>query len=155
VVKILKSGLGENVSVGEPVLTITALKPRLAIEMYVKPVDLPLMQRGETVRIMFDGWPTIVFSGWPGVSFGTFGGKISSIDSDISENGMYRMLVAPDIEEGGWPQQIRVGAGAQGFALLQDVPIWYELWRQINGFPPNFYSALPEKASTTTPKPKK
>lgn len=152
VVKILKAGLGENVAAGEPVLTITALKPRLAIEMYVRPVDLPLMQRGEQVRIMFDGWPTIVFSGWPGVSFGTFGGRISSIDSDISENGMYRMLVAPDSTDIGWPNQIRVGAGAQGFALLQDVPIWYELWRQINGFPPNFYQVPSEKAGASSPK---
>ena len=152
VVKILKAGLGENVAAGEPVLTITALKPRLAIEMYVRPVDLPLMQRGEQVRIMFDGWPTIVFSGWPGVSFGTFGGRISSIDSDISENGMYRMLVAPDSTEIGWPNQIRVGAGAQGFALLEDVPIWYELWRQINGFPPNFYQVPSAKASASSPK---
>jgi len=152
VVKILKSGLGENVAAGEPVLTITALKPKLAIEMYVRPVDLPLMRHGEKVRIMFDGWPTIVFSGWQGASFGTFGGRISSIDSDISDNGMYRMLVAPDSADNAWPGQIRVGAGAQGFALLQDVPIWYELWRQINGFPPNFYHTLSEKAKTPSPK---
>ena len=62
------------------------------------------------------------------------------------------MLVAPDSGDIGWPNQIRVGAGAQGFALLQDVPIWYELWRQINGFPPNFYQVLPDKAQASSPK---
>jgi hypothetical protein len=32
-----------------------------------------------------------------------------------------------------------MGTGAQGIALLKDVPIWYELWRNINGFPPDYY----------------
>jgi hypothetical protein len=32
-----------------------------------------------------------------------------------------------------------MGTGAQAMALLNDVPIWYELWRNINGFPPNYY----------------
>jgi hypothetical protein len=22
---------------------------------------------------------------------------------------------------------------------MNDVPIWYELWRRVNGFPPDFY----------------
>ena len=33
--------------------------------------------------------------------------------------------------------------------LLKDVPIWYELWRQINGFPPEYYKVK------TAEKPKK
>lgn len=52
---------------------------------------------------------------------------------------MYRVLLAPDTEDHEWPKGIRVGSGAKTIALLNDVPIWYELWRQINGFPPNFY----------------
>jgi len=23
---------------------------------------------------------------------------------------------------------------------LNDVPVWYEIWRQINGFPPEYYT---------------
>ena len=34
--------------------------------------------------------------------------------------------------------------GAQGMALLKDVPVWYELWRNINGFPPEYYKASAE-----------
>jgi len=34
--------------------------------------------------------------------------------------------------------------------LLKDVPIWYELWRQINGFPPDYY--LPKNTNATTKK---
>jgi len=38
---------------------------------------------------------------------------------------------------------VKVGAGAQGFALLKNVRIWFELWRQINGFPPEYYKIQP------------
>jgi hypothetical protein len=34
---------------------------------------------------------------------------------------------------------LRIGGGANGIALLKDVPIWYELWRNINGFPREYY----------------
>lgn len=139
IVKILKAGIGETVKAGEPIASITSLNPNLAVELYVQPVDLPLIHKGTQVRLIFDGWPTIVFSGWPGVSYGTFGGIVAAIDSDISPNGMYRMLVSPDPNDEPWPVQLRVGAGAQGFSLLKNVPVWYEIWRQINGFPPDYY----------------
>ena len=25
--------------------------------------------------------------------------------------------------------------------MLGNVPVWYELWRQLNGFPPEYYDA--------------
>jgi adhesin transport system membrane fusion protein len=34
---------------------------------------------------------------------------------------------------------LRVGSGAEGIALLNNVPLWYEVWRQLNGFPPDYY----------------
>lgn len=139
VVKIVKSGIGETVAAGDAIATLTSLQPNLAVELYVRPVDLPLIRIGTQARIIFDGWPTIVFSGWPGVSIGTFGAQVSAMDSDISSNGKYRILVSPDPNEEPWPEQLRVGAGAQGLSLLNTVPIWYEIWRQINGFPPDYY----------------
>ncbi|RMG61991.1 MAG: HlyD family efflux transporter periplasmic adaptor subunit [Bacteroidetes bacterium] len=138
--KAFKPGLGETVKAGEPVASITPLNYQLAAELYVRPVDLPLARKGEHVRLEFDGWPTIVFSGWPNTSFGTFGGVIYAVETDISQNGKYRILVAPDPKDEPWPELLRVGAGVNGFALLNDVPLWYELWRQLNGFPPDFYT---------------
>ena len=88
---------------------------------------------------MFDGWPTVVFSGWPNLSYGTFGGEVVAIDNFISQNGKYRILVAPDPNDVEWPDALRPGSGANGLILLTDVPIWYELWRNLNGFPPDFY----------------
>ena len=139
ITKAIRSGIGETVKEGEPLVSIMPAKYDLAVEMYVHPVDLPLMQLGQKVNFMFDGWPTIVFSGWPNMSFGTFAGEVVAIDNFISENGKYRLLVGADPEDVDWPKGLRVGSGATGIALLKDVPIWYEIWRQLNGFPPDYY----------------
>jgi hypothetical protein len=71
----------------------------LAVELYVRPMDMPLINKGQKVRFMFDGWPSIVFSGWPNSSYGTFGGEVVAIDNFISPNGKYRILVAPVKDE--------------------------------------------------------
>lgn len=143
IVKIKKAGIGETIKQGEEVSTIASEKPNYAVELYINPVDLPLMQLGNKFRIIFDGWPTIVFSGWPGASHGTFGSIIKVVDNNISENGKYRILVGPDPNEAPWPTQIRVGGGARGLALLKNVKIGYEIWRNFNGFPPDFYITEP------------
>lgn len=139
ITKTIRSGIGETVKEGEELVSIMPEKYDLAVAMYIKAMDLPLMEMGQGVRFMFDGWPSVVFSGWPNLSYGTFGGKVVAIDNFISENGNYRILVAPDPDDVSWPKALRVGSGAQGIALLKDVPIWYELWRKLNGFPPDYY----------------
>lgn len=137
--KALQSGIGETFKEGDRLVGIMPSQYDMAVETYVDPIDLPLIHVGEKVRIQFDGWPTLVFSGWPNTSYGTFGGKIVAIETFISTNGKYRVLLAPDENEAQWPEQLRVGSGASTMALLEDVPIWFELWRQLNGFPPNYY----------------
>ncbi|MDC1222257.1 HlyD family secretion protein [Salibacteraceae bacterium] len=139
VTKAIQSGLGETIKEGESIVSIMPSNYDLAVALYVRPIDLPLVQKGQHVRIQFDGWPAIVFSGWPNTSYGTYGGNVFAIDNFISDNGKYRVLVAPDPNDHNWPKAIRVGAGTRNFMLMKDVPIWYELWRQINGFPPDYY----------------
>lgn len=139
ITKAIQSGIGETIKEGTPIISIMPADYDLAVAMYIKPIDLPLLEKGSPVRIQFDGWPAIVFSGWPNTSYGTYGGKVFAIDNFISENGLYRVLVAPDPDDHQWPDALRVGAGASNMLLLKDVPIWYELWRQINGFPPDYY----------------
>jgi hypothetical protein len=92
------------------------------------------------VRFLFDGWPALVFSGWPALNYGTFPGEVVAVDNIPAANGKYRVLVAPRPNDKKWPEQLRVGSGARGIALLKSVPVWYELWRQLNGFPPDFYT---------------
>ncbi|MBP6623553.1 MAG: HlyD family efflux transporter periplasmic adaptor subunit [Chitinophagaceae bacterium] len=140
IVQAKSSGIGEVVKEGERITTIVPTRVDYCVEMFVRPVDLPLINIGQKVRFMFDGFPAIVFSGWPDNSYGTFGGKVVSYENTISPNGLFRVLVAEDSTEKPWPAQIKIGSGAQSIALLNDVPIWYELWRNINGFPPDYYA---------------
>jgi membrane fusion protein, adhesin transport system len=135
------TGIGENIKQGEQIISLMPANYELAVAMYVKPLDLPLIEKGQPVRIQFDGWPAIVFSGWPNTSYGTYGGRVFAIDNFISENGLYRVLVAPDKEDYPWPDGLRPGSGSSNMLLLRDVPIWYEVWRQINGFPPDYYKS--------------
>ncbi len=137
--RALQSGLGETIKEGTPIVSIMPSKYDIAVETFVSPIDLPLIAKGEKVRVWFDGWPTIVFSGWPNMSYGTFGGKVVAIENFISDNGKYRVLIAPDAAEQKWPKQLSIGAGAQTIALLDNVPVWFEVWRKLNGFPPNYY----------------
>jgi len=148
--RALQSGIGETIKEGTPIATIMPSDYDIAVETFVNPIDLPLISKGEKVRVWFDGWPTIVFSGWPDMSYGTFGGKVVAIENFISENGKYRVLIAPDSSEAKWPKQLSIGSGAQTIALLHNVPIWFEIWRTLNGFPPNYY-----KTATKTTKEKK
>ncbi len=137
--EVLTPGIGETVKEGEPIVSIMPSQVDLAVELYVRPIDLPLLSIGEKVRFIFDGWPAFVFSGWPGQSFGTYGGLVLAIDQMANKQNTFRVLVKPDPNDKPWPTALRVGSGAQGVILLKDVPVWYELWRQLNGFPPDFY----------------
>ncbi|MEM0998088.1 MAG: HlyD family efflux transporter periplasmic adaptor subunit [Bacteroidota bacterium] len=148
ITQAIVTGLGETIKAGDEILSIMPAQYDLAVEFFIEPFDLPLMKIGQEVRMQFDGWPALVFSGWPGVSTGTFAGEIVAIDNFISENGKYRMLVVPDEENAPWPQALRIGSGAQGLAMLNDVPVWYEIWRQLNGFPPQYYKGNRKPGST-------
>jgi multidrug resistance efflux pump len=145
VAKAKKAGIGEIVKDGEMLVEIVPDKIQYAVEMFVEPVDLPLIAAGQKVSLLFDGFPAIVFSGWPNASYGIFSGKVVAVENSVSVNGKFRVLVAEDPDKKTWPYQLRVGAGANGIALLKDVPVWYELWRNINGFPPDYYKPTIEK----------
>jgi len=139
IIKAQKSGIGEFVKDGEMIAEIVPDKIQYAVEMYVQPLDLPLIAPGQKVRFLFDGFPAIVFSGWPKASSGTFGGEIVAVESNVSANGKFRVIVKEDIKDKPWPKELKIGAGAQGITLLKNVPVWFELWRNINGFPPDYY----------------
>ncbi|WP_010521055.1 HlyD family secretion protein [Aquimarina agarivorans] len=137
--KAIRSGIGETFKEGEKLVNIMPSNYDLAVETYVRPIDLPLIHLNEDIRIQFDGWPAIFFSGWPNASYGTYGGKVVAVETFISDNGKFRVLIAPNKDDHSWPDKLRPGSGAITIALLENVPLWYELWRQLNGFPPNYY----------------
>lgn len=152
IVSLNKAGIGEVLKDGENIGTVVPTNVDYAVEIYIKPVDLPLVKEGQRVMSIFDGFPAIVFSGWPDSSYGTFAGKVVAVESNISANGMFKALIIEDEKEKKWPPKIKMGTGVQGIAILNDVPIWYELWRNINGFPPDYYevtNAKPAKDEKT------
>ncbi len=151
ITKAVQTGIGEFIKAGEDIVTIIPADFRMAVEIYVPPRDMPLLRRGQQVRLMFDGWPAIIFSGWPNNSYGTFDGTIFAIDNFISDNGRYRILVVENPDEMTWPREVRVGGGANALILLKDVKVYYELWRQLNGFPPDFYVESPAEEAKLKP----
>lgn len=148
ILKALSKGVGETVKEGEAIVTVMPANAELAIEFYVEPYDIPLVKLGEVGKVLFNGYPTIFVAGWPELSIGTFDAEVAAIDQSVSDNGKYRVLLKQVKNKILWPQSLKFGLGTQGVILLNDVPIWYELWRQLNGLPANFYAgdeAKPDK----------
>ncbi len=139
ITKVIKKGIGETVKEGTDIVTIMPAEYDLAVETYIRPQDLPLLSLGNEVRLRFDGWPAIVISGWPEAATGVFSGEIVAIDQFIGDNGYYRILISPRDDEKEWPTKLKIGTGANAFMLLNEVPLWYEIWRQLNGFPADYY----------------
>ncbi|MFY7734730.1 MAG: HlyD family secretion protein [Bacteroidia bacterium] len=156
-VQVLKAGIGETIKENENLATIVPANTKTAVEMTVRALDMPLLYKGCKVRIQFDGWPALVFSGWPSSSVGTFGGLVQAIDRNADEKGNFRILVVQDPNDVPWPELIRAGGGVYGWAMLNKVPVWYELWRQFNAFPPDFMdeaNQMKKDADTKTKKDK-
>ncbi|MEM9588586.1 MAG: toxin secretion protein, partial [Planctomycetota bacterium] len=117
--------------------------------------DAPLVDPGRHVRLQFEGWPAVQFAGWPSVAVGTFGGEVISVDATDDGNGRFRILVKPTEEE-KWPadKYLRQGVRTNGWVLLEQVPLWYEVWRNMNGFPQSVRSEddKDKQKSPKTPK---
>lgn len=109
-----------------------------AVQVWLDGNDAPLVEAGRHVRLQFEGWPAIQFAGWPSVAVGTFGGDVISVDATDNGKGRFRILILPDATESKWPSDrfLRQGVRANCWVLLDQVPLWYEIWRNMNGFPP-------------------
>ena len=126
--RALQAGLGENIKEGTPIVSIMPANYEIGVETYVDPIDLPLIHKGEKIRVWFDGWPTIVFSGWPNMSYGTFGGKIVAIEHFISDNGKFRVIIATDEDYIPWPNELSTGSAARTISLLNIVAVCISRW---------------------------
>ena len=152
ILRLSAGGASTVVSAGEPVATFQPADATRAIELFIDGRDVALVGPGAPVRLLFEGWPAVQFSGWPSVAVGTFPGTVQSVDPSARPDGRFRVVIvepetvtAPDQP---WPSQdyVRFGAGVQGWVLLETVPLGYELWRQLNNFPP----VIPADAGTQT-----
>ncbi len=148
---------GQTVKDGDYLLTIVPDTTELAVEMSVVGNDLPLVRVGNHVRLQFEGWPSLQFSGWPAAAVGTFGGVVAVVDPTDDGSGMFRVLVKPEPGERPWPDEkyLRQGLRANGWIMLGTVSVGYEIWRQINGFPPSVDPATGEKDGKISSSPTK
>lgn len=110
-----------------------------AVELWIDGNDIPFVRFHQKARLQFEGWPAIQFRGWPEIAVGTFRGEVSFIDPTDNGLGLFRAVIVPDEP---WPdvQYLRQGVRVHGWVQLGKVPLWYELWRQFNGFPPESVS---------------
>ena len=128
--------LGQTIKEGGSILTLIPESSQNAVELLVAGNDMPLIQRGQEVRLQFEGWPAVQFAGWPSVAVGTFSGVVRTVDSTDNGKGNFRILVTPMPGE-DWPtdRYLRQGVRANGWVMLRKVSLGYEIWRQLNGFP--------------------
>ena len=138
ILRLLAQPGSEVLKAGQPLAVLVPETDQNVVELWVKGIDMPLLHVGDPVRLQFEGWPAIQFVGWPSVAVGTFGGKVALVDATDDGTGKFRILVAPDAKDEAWPakQYLRQGVRTNGWVLLKQVPLWFELWRQFNGFPP-------------------
>lgn len=147
VVRLFEVGAGETVKAGDPLCQILPVLEDPAAEIFISDFDAPLVHEGQKVRLMFDGFPAIPFTAFPWAEVGTFGGIVAVVDAVDDGKGRYRLLVVPDRSpgelpwpgphEGKTPYPLRPGTRAQGWVMMdRPVPLYWELWRRLNGFPP-------------------
>jgi len=151
---------GTYLSPGSPICVIIPETETRFVEIWVDGNDLPHIQPrtekdgevipGSPVRLTFEGWPAIQSVGWPQLAINTFGGEVLFVDPTDNGDGRFRVVVGAvddivDRHDGkgevrvGWPDAerwLRQGTRANAWIMLEEVPLWFEVWRQINGFPP-------------------
>jgi len=139
ILRLLVNQGGEQVSQGEGLVVLVPDTAQRAVELWVDGNDAAIIRPGRSVRLQFEGWPALQFSGWPSVAVGTFGGRVAFVDSADKDTGDFRLVVLPDENDEPWPSApyLRQGVRANGWVLLDQVPLGFELWRQFNGFPPS------------------
>ncbi len=134
------------VSAGQVLATFVPEVHGRVIEVFVDGRDVALIEAGEKARIEFEGWPAVQFSGWPSVAVGTFPAMVTNVDQVAQPDGRFRVLIGedPDAEQ-PWPEErySRFGTVVRSWILLETVPVGFEIWRQLNNFPPE----LPAPAS--------
>lgn len=138
VLRLLVAPGSEQVKEAEPLLVFVPEGVERAVELWVDGNDAALIRPGRHVRLQFEGWPAVQFTGWPAAAVGTFGGEVALVDAADDGQGNFRVVIRPDDADEPWPEPelLRQGVRTNGWVMLDVVSLGYEVWRQLNGFPP-------------------
>ncbi|CAH1387289.1 HlyD family secretion protein [Candidatus Nitrotoga sp. M5] len=152
VLRLLANPGAELVKAGQALAILIPDSEQRAVELWVDGNDLPLIVIGSRARLQFEGYPAIQFGGWPSFSVGSFAGRVALIDATDDGKGNFRVLIIADADDDvAWPSMrfLRQGVRVNGWVLLSQVTLGYELWRIFNGFP---MLILPELNEMGNPK---
>lgn len=138
ILRLFSSGNATFVKEGDMLASFIPDGVKRAAVLNVSGLDAPLITPGRKVRLQFEGWPVFQFSGWPQHSVGTFGGTVDFVEPVADQRGRFRVWITPDPTDVEWPDEhfVRLGSRVRGWVLLEEVRLGYELWRQLNNFPP-------------------
>ncbi|MEM1228936.1 MAG: HlyD family efflux transporter periplasmic adaptor subunit [Pseudomonadota bacterium] len=146
---ILQVNAGDSatfVSAGDPLASFVPADAGRAVELFIDGRDSALIYPGARVTLQFEGWPVVQFSGWPSIAVGVFDGVVVNVDPSAQPDGRFRVIISEHPEaERAWPDSnvLRYGANARGWVLLERVSVGFEIWRQVNNFPPEFPAHAP------------
>lgn len=149
ILRLLAQPGAQQLKAGDAIALLIPETLDLVVELWMNGNDIPLIHAGDRVRLQFEGWPAIQFTGWPSVAIGTFGGRVLLVDATDNGEGKFRILVEPDPNDEPWPSNryLRQGVRTNGWVLLNQVSLGFELWRQFNGFPPTLTATPDSEAS--------
>lgn len=138
IVHLKSGGPSTYVKAGEILGEFIPEVVRRTVRVKISGLNAPLIEKGRKVRLQFEGWPVFQFSGWPDAAIGTFGGEVIYVEPVADNAGNFTVWIAPDPNGTPWPQEqvVRYGSRVKAWILLEEVRLIYELWRQLNNFPP-------------------
>ena len=145
ILRLVANPQSDIVKQGDPLLVLVPDSDVKAVELWVNGNDAVLIMPGRHARLQFEGWPAIQFAGWTELAVGTFGGTVAFVDSTDDGKGKFRVLIVPDQADRPWPSErfLRQGVRVNGWVILNRVTMIYELWRQLNAFPPQLTEEKP------------
>lgn len=138
ILRVVAGQGGRFVKSGQMLALLVPETRSRAVEVWIDGNDVPLVREGAEVRLQFEGWPAVQFSGWPAVAVGTFPGVVRFIDPSDGSTGKFRVVIEPG-KDVVWPEGTYLRQGIRTLAWIQlgSVPLGYEFWRLLNGFPPS------------------
>lgn len=138
--RLLAAGVSTSLKSGDVLATFIPDHTQRAVVIEINGLDAPLVQPGRKVKLQFEGWPVFQLSGWPDSGIGTFSGIVDFVEPIATTNGRFRVWIKHDENARPWPdpELVRLGSRAKAWILLEEVRLGYEVWRQLNNFPPRY-----------------
>lgn len=144
ILRLFAGGVSTFVNAGDVLGQFIPKDAERTVKVVINGLDAPLVKPGAKARLQFEGVPVIQFSGWPGTALGTFGGIVTYVEPVANAAGSFQVWIEPDPDDVAWPDanSARLGSRVKAWILLEEVRLGYELWRQLNNFPPQRPAAV-------------